>query len=68
MDRYFPQDGDVVRIRYTTYYGSDIGEAVPWEMGQTKEKVMEIGANGDENGADLQPVNGIVSDTLPAAR
>ena len=25
MDRYFPQDGDVVRIRYTTYYGSDIG-------------------------------------------
>lgn len=29
---------------------------------------MEIGANGDENGADLQPVNGIVSDTLPAAR
>ncbi|WP_411337157.1 hypothetical protein [Ruminococcus gauvreauii] len=25
MDQYYPQDGDVVRIRYTTYYGSDIG-------------------------------------------
>ena len=28
MNTYFPADGDVIRVRFTLYYGADIGEAM----------------------------------------
>ena len=28
MNTYFPADGDEIRVRFTLYYGADIGEAM----------------------------------------